>query len=75
MKEVQADLAPESAYCAYDTSLATDVSHAEIFQRVNAYSQELILARRLDLFSRMKPTFVGVQAFRQGLLTDLAPIT
>lgn len=60
-------------YCLYDTGLAYNPSHAEIFQRIADVATPIHLDRRRLLFGAVKDTFVPVKDFRDGLLADLAP--
>ena len=49
-------------------------SHAEAFQRVNDVEDGLREERRRLLYAAVKSEFVSVDKFRNGLLSDLAPI-
>lgn len=60
-------------YGVYDTGLRENASHSEVFQRMHGTADEIKLARRTTLFGLIKPTFLAVAAFRNGLLNDLAP--
>jgi hypothetical protein len=60
-------------YGVYDTGLRINPSHSEIFQRMHGTMDDLRLMRRTSLFTMIKPTFLSVNAFRNGLLNDLAP--
>ena len=70
---IQDDEGAFRAYCVYDTALEDLRSHAEIFQRVEGVTDELALKRRTDFFNAVEATFIPVQEFRNGLLSDLAP--
>ena len=60
-------------YCLYDTALADNRGHAEIFQRVADTDLAVCEDRRRILFGLVKDTFIPVADFRAGLLLDLAP--
>ena len=60
-------------YCVYDTALADNQSHSEIFQRVFETDDSLREERRRGLYNLIKASFVPVAEFRDGLLLDLAP--
>lgn len=63
----------ENAYCVYDTALADNPSHAEVFQRVAGGDKVRSETRRQALLSVVRSNFVPVQSFRGGLLEYLAP--
>lgn len=63
----------QPGYGVYDTGLKDNPSHSEIFQRVNGVADEIRLSRRTKLFAVLKPTFLSVSVFRNGLLSSLAP--
>jgi hypothetical protein len=63
----------EQCYCIYDTALPEQRSHAESFQRVAGAEDGISAQRRERLFDQLQETFVPVQDFRDGLLSDLAP--
>ena len=60
-------------YGVYDTALKDNPSHSEVFQRMHGTADDIKLARRTELFKIIKPTFLSVIAFRDGLLKDLSP--
>jgi hypothetical protein len=57
-----------SSYCVYDTALADNPSHAEIFQRVAGVDESLKENRRQGLFKLVRTKFIPVDEFRGGLL-------
>jgi len=75
VRGVAAESDATSAYCVYDTALLELGSHAEIFQRVHDVEAPVHEERRKKLFDVVRPTFVSVADFRNGLLADLAPKT
>ena len=73
IRNCQIELETAPCYCVYDTGMCELPSHAEAFQRVAATAAELVDARRNQLFSLIRQTFVPVQDFRNRLLVHLAP--
>lgn len=73
VRQTVCDPEERSAYGVYDTALEGDKSHTEAFQRVADASEDLIEARRRHLFAKVEATFIPVDEFMNGLLSDLAP--
>jgi hypothetical protein len=61
------------SYCVYDTGILEIPSHAEIFQRVSNIEDAIRDDRRNKLFGLVKNTFVPVDDFMDGFLSDLRP--
>jgi len=73
VRDSQTEADVRGGYCVYDTALEHSPAHAEAFQRVLGAKEALRELRRQTLFAAVHETFVPVDAFRNGLLADLAP--
>jgi hypothetical protein len=74
IRTCRAEADDDPAYCVYDTAEKYIPSHAEAFQRVHDVEDGLREERRRLLYAAVKSEFVSVDKFRNGLLSDLAPI-